>query len=127
MMRLIREPVAPTAAKALLPEKRPTTTISVVLNISCRIYIAIMGMAKIKILLKKRPIAHINIMFSRCHKSIHFLYFHFKKTFGIEFFISRSILKDLMFYCGLYVSMLFDLDNALLYFSHHKINGNTGS
>ncbi|WP_242655120.1 hypothetical protein [Clostridium carboxidivorans] len=61
MIRLMSEPVAPTAANALLPEKCPTTTISAVLNNSCRIYIAIMGKAKINTLLNKGPL-HISVL-----------------------------------------------------------------
>ena len=43
---LIKAVVEPTAARAWLPENRPTTIISTALNISCRIPETISGMAK---------------------------------------------------------------------------------
>ena len=42
--RLIREPLEPTAASAVLPAKRPTTTTSAALNSSCKMLDAASGM-----------------------------------------------------------------------------------
>jgi len=55
-MRLIREPVAPTAASASLPENCPATTMSAALNRSCRRFIAMMGSAKIRMFLNSGPL-----------------------------------------------------------------------
>ena len=40
----MREPLEPTAASAVLPAKRPTTTTSAALNSSCRMLEAASGM-----------------------------------------------------------------------------------
>ena len=42
--RLMSEPLEPTAASAVLPAKRPTTTTSAALNSSCRMLDAASGM-----------------------------------------------------------------------------------
>ena len=46
MMRLVSEPVEPTAASASSPAKRPTTMTSAALNISCSMPESISGSAK---------------------------------------------------------------------------------
>jgi hypothetical protein len=56
---LIREEVEPTAAKALLPRKRPETMIFTVLYISCRIPVSTKGAAKTAIFGKSGPL-HIS-------------------------------------------------------------------
>lgn len=52
----MRAPVAPTAASAWLPENLPTTIISAALNSSCRMFIAIIGSANIKIFENSGPL-----------------------------------------------------------------------
>ena len=61
MSRLMREVLEPTAARASLPAKRPTTTTSAALNSSCRRLEAIKGKAKRRILSARDP-SHMSMV-----------------------------------------------------------------
>ena len=60
MSKLISAPVEPTAASAVWPVKRPTTTISAALKNSCKTPESISGTAKRRILPSSGPL-HMSI------------------------------------------------------------------
>jgi len=61
-IRLMMEPLEPTAASAWLPTYRPTTMISAALKRSCSIPVAISGREKSRIFCGKLPV-HISISY----------------------------------------------------------------
>ena len=80
----------PTAASALSPAKRPTTTISAALNKSCKMLEHINGIAKSSIFLNTEPL-HISIS-----------YFFFK-TFTSSAFLASTKNEEIIYWGSMYL------------------------
>ena len=74
--KLIIGPLAPTAAKAPLPAKLPTTATSAALNNCCKILLAAKGSAKSISLFQMEPFNISNVFFFFI-LSLHYVLFYF--------------------------------------------------